>query len=98
MTTVTSDIHHFSLRTSLDHSGPVYAFYPYLDGEIVDRQPYQPNDAHEFTLTQAGVYRVRGYVRDTAGVVEARTSKSVRFDGSPKVPAVSQPTMIQYWA
>ncbi|WP_404320337.1 serine O-acetyltransferase [Arthrobacter luteolus] len=87
MSVVTAEIHDFTLTTTVNRSARDYAFSLYLNGEVIEKQHYKEDNTHRFDLRRPGVYRVRGYARDSLGRSEAWPSEPVRFAGFPDVPA-----------
>ncbi|MBR4691231.1 MAG: leucine-rich repeat protein, partial [Oscillospiraceae bacterium] len=54
-----------------------YRFYVYKDGSIVKKGSYTASDSYTYVPGEAGVYRVKVYVRDGEGTVVTRSGGSV---------------------
>lgn len=56
-----------------------YAFYIYLNDEIIERVPYSPQNRITFWATLPGEYRAAAFIKDAEGKKERYSTNSVEF-------------------
>lgn len=76
----------FQLKVSAQLPGHSYAFYLYLNDEVIQRTPYSFESTYKFPLDKAGVYRVKCYAKSTSGEIVSDLSERFRFAGFMDVP------------
>lgn len=77
---------HFQLRATIPEHGKSYAFYLYLNDEIIEKTTYMQQNTYKFSLRKGGVYRVKGYRRSQDGTVTTAMSEGHRYNSFPDVP------------
>ncbi len=68
-----------------------YYFIVYKDGEKVKTRAYGTDKTFSYTPIEAGIYRVRVYVKDAAGVKVNKLSSGVTVTGAALVTITTQP-------
>ena len=76
----------FQLRAAIKPNAKLYAFYLYLNDEVIERTPYSVEPTHTFPLDKAGVYRVKWYAKSDSGAIDSGISERFRFAGFSDAP------------
>lgn len=76
----------FQLKATVKLNAKLYAFYLYLNEEVIERTPYTVDTDHIFPLDKAGVYRVKWYAKADSGDIVSGISERFRFGGFLDVP------------
>ncbi|XAS65970.1 hypothetical protein V3C33_10610 [Micrococcaceae bacterium Sec5.7] len=76
----------FQLTVAMQLEASSYAFYLYLNDDVLVRTPYSTKAIYKFPLDKAGAYRVKWYTKSASGEITSGLSERFRFDGLRDVP------------
>lgn len=63
-----------------------YAFYLYLDNDVLLRTPYSAESTYKFPLEKPRTYRVKWCAKSPSGEISSGLSERFRFEGFRDVP------------
>ncbi|EKN66465.1 lipoprotein [Neobacillus bataviensis LMG 21833] len=73
------DSKNFSVKATTEGKELTYAYYVYLDNKLLKKFPYKENVDLNYKISEPGVYKVRVFVKDKKGNINAETTEPVRM-------------------
>lgn len=73
------DSKNFSVKATTEGKELTYAYYVYLDNKLLKKFPYKENVDLNYKISESGVYKVRVFVKDKKGNINAETTEALRM-------------------